>query len=368
MTEATQKMVLITTPSLDQFVNVSGVAAVVRGILTNCDGPNITYRTVIIGKSDNQRRGLAWAFEQLAVPFRFMLMVLRNRPHIIHINGPLNSLAILRDLILLILARSYSKHVIYHVHGGTYVSTEPSSRLMSRLIAVMLSLPALILVLGEREAKKIIRLYGADTARVGVLPNAVNVPRVLRKNDSSGPLKVLSLGRLSQEKGLDVLCAAFERDPDLRTDVILRLYGAGPMEQGLLPRFGAALGSSFVFGGVAHEEERDSAYDWADVLVMPSLCGEGLPMVLLEAMSMGVVPIATADGMIADVVVDGETGYLIQKNSPTAISDALKKALQEKENGAFEALSRRAHERILRRHSMHSYAAALKRFYSHVRS
>lgn len=368
MTKNSHKVILITTPSLDQSVNVSGVASVVRGILANCDGPDLTYQTVIIGKSDNRRRGLAWAFEQLTVPFRFMLMALRKRPHIIHINGPLNSLAIVRDLILLILARAYSKRVIYHLHGGTFVSTKPSSRLMSRLIAVVLSLPALILVLGEREAENIIRLYGAGKARVGVLPNAVKVPRVLAKKFNSGSLQVLSLGRLSKEKGLDVLCAAFEQNSDLRNNIILHMYGAGPMEQDLLPRLEATLGSSFVFGGVAHEEERNSAYNWADVLVMPSIRGEGLPMVLLEAMSMGVVPIATDDGMIPNVVIDGVTGYLIQKNAPADINSALKEALQAKGTGELETLSSRAHTTILQRHSMHAYATALKCFYSRVHS
>lgn len=368
MSDATRSVVLISTPSLDPSVNVSGVATVVRGIIESCDEHSWDFRTVMIGKSDNRRRGIAWAFDQLSVAFRFMGAVFYQRPQIIHINGPLNSLAVLRDTVLLILSRLYSRNVVYHLHGGSYVLVKPQSRLLHLVISGMLSLPALVLVLGEQEAESITRLYSVNRVRIRVLPNAVTAPQPMRKHESSGPLRVVSLGRLSPEKGLDVLCATFEQNPDLRNEVILHMYGAGPQEQELLPRLEAALGSSFVFGGVANKTERDAAYAWADVLVMPSLHGEGLPMVLLEAMSMGVVPIATDDGMIQNVVSDDDTGFIIAKSSTLALNNALKRALRAKASGNLGSMSCRAHNMIARHHSLKSYACELEGFYNHLGS
>ena len=368
MAKSPQKVALITTPSLNQSFNVSGVSSVVRGIIDSCRGGEWAFQPVIIGKSDNRRRGIVWALDQLSVPFRFLGAVMHCRPRLIHINGPLSSLAILRDAVLLVLARFYSRNVVYHLHGGLYVSTKPRSRLLEQIISGMLSLPGLVLVLGEQEAESITRLYGANKARVRVLPNAVTMPQTVQKRERQGPLKVLSLGRISPEKGIDVLCAAFEQDPYLRSDVILHMYGAGPLEDELVPRLEITLGSSFHFGGVAHEAERDAAYAWADVIVVPSRYGEGLPMALLEAMAAGVVPIATADGMITNVVSHGETGYIIEKNSPTALRDALKIALQAKEGGALKSVSSRTREIVSRRHSMRSYARTLERYYRDVQS
>lgn len=368
MSDVTQQIALITAPSLDPSVNVSGVSSVVRGIVDSCIGREWDFRTEIIGKSDTRRRGFAWALEQIGVPFCFLGALSRHRPHLIHINGPLNTLAVLRDFLLIILARIYTRNVVYHIHGGSYVSAAPSSKLIKQIITSLLSFPALILVLGEQEAERIISLYGVDEKFVRVLPNAVATHNIVPKRVSSPPLNVLSLGRISPEKGLAVLCETFEVHPELRNDVMLHMYGAGPQTQEVLGRLESSLGSSFVFGGVAKNERRDAAYAWADILILPSLRGEGLPMVLLEAMSWGVVPIATNDGLIANVIADAETGYLIEKNSQSDIYSALQKAVGAKASGALEHMSLRARNNILQNHSMQTYTTLLFQYYEYAQS
>lgn len=364
MSERESSVILITTPALNQAINVSGVATVVRGILDGCKGSRWHFRTVLIGKSDRRTRNLFWALAQVLVPFRFLAAIRSERPNIIHINGPLNTLAVVRDFVLLTIAKPFSARLVYHLHGGLYISQQPTSYFFRWMIKSLLQRPDAILVLGACEARKVVSLYGADPNRITILPNAVPISDIPEPpRDHSGRLRVLSLGRLSPEKGLEILCEAFERDARLRENIHLRMYGAGPLEDKLVPRFEAALGASFEFGGVIGATKRDEAFRWADVLIMPSLHGEGLPMVLLEAMSAGVVPIATADGMITDVLEDEKTGFLIAKSNSKAIADTLLVAKVARGQGKLKRMSRSGRALIAKRHSLRAYVNELVKLY-----
>lgn len=364
MTNAAPRTVLITTPSLDPGTNVSGVSTVVRGIVSHCTNSRWQFRTIIIGKTDRLNRGLLWALKQTMVPVRFLIELACRRPSIVHINGPLLHFAIARDLVLLGLAKLFPCRLVYHLHGGNYVSQRPTSGLLCWMISTLLTIPDAIIVLGRREAEDIVNLYGIDPARVTILPNAVSISPISYSRERLGPLRVLSLGRLSPEKGLDVLCDAVEGDAELCENIHLRMYGAGPLEAVLIPRLAAALGPRFEFGGVIGPSERDVELQWADILIMPSLRGEGLPMALLEAMAAGVVPIATDDGMISDVLQPYVTGFLIAKGSADSITQSMRKARSCREEGELETMSRTARKLIAQNHSLEAYSHALEKVYA----
>jgi glycosyltransferase involved in cell wall biosynthesis len=362
--------VLMTTPSLALERNVSGVASVVRAIIAasqRLEGPlKYCIKPQIIGKPDSRKRSVNWVLAQAAVPFAFVYSISRHRPCIVHINGPLNTLAILRDALLLLLARLFITRTVYHVHGGAYLHARPQAPLLRWVIARMLHHPAVVLVLSQREADSLAQLYGVEPERIRILTNAVEPPRKVSERLRDGPLRVLSIGRLSEEKGLATLCEAVETCTDLTEQIELRMYGAGELEGEITARLEMALGQRFRFGGVADADERAAAYAWADVVVMPSLWGEGLPMVLLEAMSAGVVPIATNDGSITDALRDRDNGILIPKDAPRALAEAFSRAVSMKADGTLTTYSAQAHNLVTRTYSMNEYASRLNKIYTEL--
>lgn len=86
-------------------------------------------------------------------------------------------------------------------------------------------------------------------------------------------------------------------------------------------------------------------------------------MVLLEAMSAGVVPIATADGMITDVLEDEKTGFLIAKSNSKAIADTLLVAKVARGQGKLKRMSRSGRALIAKRHSLRAYVNELVKLY-----
>ncbi len=140
---------------------------------------------------------------------------------------------------------------------------------------------------------------------------------------------VLAAGRLSPEKGFDVLLEAapsiLRRHPNAR----FVLFGEGA-ERAKLEARAAELGLAGRFAMPGFTAELDRFLPWADVVVLPSYT-EGLPNVALEASAAGVPIVATAVGGTPEVVKDGVTGLLVPSGRPSAMAEALNRLLDSGE-------------------------------------
>lgn len=126
--------------------------------------------------------------------------------------------------------------------------------------------------------------------------------------DPDQPLRVLYLGRLDRQKGvhrLDAVMAATERS---RLALTWRVVGKSIIESDA-PEPPSRI-VEIVEPAVTSADALAELYHWADVCVLLSSF-EGLPLTIMEAMRQGVVVVATDVGANAEVVRDGENGYLV---------------------------------------------------------
>jgi glycosyltransferase involved in cell wall biosynthesis len=141
---------------------------------------------------------------------------------------------------------------------------------------------------------------------VRVIPSGVEIPAQV--GSEASPLEVLYAGRLSAEKGvLDLVAAA--------DGIKLVVAGDGPLRE----RVPGALGF------VPHHE-LSKLYERAAVVACPSR-REGFGVACAEAMAHGRPVVASAVGGLLDLVVDGETGILVQPGDVPALSEALNRLL-----------------------------------------
>ena len=140
---------------------------------------------------------------------------------------------------------------------------------------------------------------------------------------------ILSVGRLSSEKGHQVLLEAFAR---LRfrfgEDIRLVLVGDGLLRDNLIEqsqRLGIRPSVEFV--GAVHQPELVRYYQECNVMCLPSFM-EGLPCVVAEAMACGKPVVASAVGGVPEIIDDGQTGLLVPSGDVDALSKALLRALE----------------------------------------
>ncbi|MCZ7554734.1 MAG: glycosyltransferase family 4 protein [Anaerolineales bacterium] len=115
----------------------------------------------------------------------------------------------------------------------------------------------------------------------------------------------LFVGRLSQEKGLDVLLKAWE---ELADKLPLKIVGHGPLAHEVQKKAGCLTAVEW-----AGQQPRDSVLALmreATVLVFPSICYEGFPMVLVEAFACGLPVIGAALGNTQSIIEVGRSGLL----------------------------------------------------------
>jgi len=172
-----------------------------------------------------------------------------------------------------------------------------------------------------------------DPARLVVIPNGVDVSpfdraeAVDRGSIGIPPGAVLALyvGRLDPQKGLPVLLEAAAIVAASRPDWHLALAGDGPDRRALQDRADGLPGLSGRVHWLGRRDDVPALLKGADLLVLPSLW-EGMPNVVLEAMAARRAVVATAVEGTEDLVIPGQTGWLVPPGEVAPLASALLEA------------------------------------------
>ena len=151
------------------------------------------------------------------------------------------------------------------------------------------------------------------------------------------------VGRLSEEKGVVNLIHAIPLVLDRQRDLEFTIIGDGPQYKEITGIVEADNLSSVVklTGWVPHAELPEHMNEM-QLLVLPSLT-EGLPTIALEAMACGTPVLATPVGGVPELIRDGETGFILENNSPHTIAQGIIRALSYPN---IEKIIRNAHTLI----------------------
>jgi glycosyltransferase involved in cell wall biosynthesis len=193
-------------------------------------------------------------------------------------------------------------------------------------------------VIANSEATKQALLRNApwlSPQRIEVIYNGIDLqpflqpsPRCLRTEwnvPQDAPLLGF-VGQLDERKGIDVLLAAFARVRRRVADARLVLAGRGPLQEMIASEVrrqnwnDAVLRPGFMDDVVAVMQA-------IDILLLPSLW-EGFGIVLIEAMAAGKPAIGTNTSSMPEIIVDGQTGYLVPPGDAEALARRAVELLQ----------------------------------------
>ena len=198
-----------------------------------------------------------------------------------------------------------------------------------------------LVTLTERDRDQYRELLGPE-ARIEAVPNAVAVGRE-RPDVPRAENIAVAAGRLSRQKGFDLLIRAWRRVAEQHPDWRLQIYGSGPRHDRLQARIDKlGLGDRVTLMGFT--EELDEELSRAALFILSSRF-EGLPMVLIEAMSLG-TPVVAYDCPTgpAELVEDGVTGLLVEAQNVPALAEAINRAIDDPE--LREAMGQAGQQRV----------------------
>ncbi len=147
-------------------------------------------------------------------------------------------------------------------------------------------------------------------------------------SDEADPVIIISVGRAVVKKGYDILLEALA-GIDAHYSWRFIHIGGGTLAQDLKQK-AAALGISqrIKWRGALAQEEVLEAYRGADMFVLASKIADdgdrdGLPNVLMEAQSQALACISTSVSAIPELIIDGETGLLVEQQNPEQLCEAI---------------------------------------------
>lgn len=256
------------------------------------------------------------------------------------------------DLLGWRAARRAGVPVVAIAHGWTGVTLKV--RLYETLDALVMRYLDATVCVSEATAARV-RRAGVPAARTVVIRNALDATPYDHADDgcrsrvealfagASRPQRiVVAVGRLSPEKGFDVLIDAAAVVCRQRVDTAFLLCGDGPLRTALARQIDdRGLTGRVVLAGFRGDLER--LLPGCDLAVSSSHT-EGLPVALLEAQAAGLPVVATAVGGTPEVVVDGATGWLVPPANAAALAEKVLAALADP--ARLQAMGRRGWQRV----------------------
>jgi glycosyltransferase involved in cell wall biosynthesis len=176
---------------------------------------------------------------------------------------------------------------------------------------------------------------------------------------------ILFVGKLSEQKGVDVLIRAVALVRAIIPDVRLKIVGGGP-EELKLQELAACLQATdhIVFAGKMSHQQVMRQYDEALCVVIPSKYVENCSMVGVEALSRGKVIIASRIGGLTDLVDEQETGFLVQPDDPGELADKIIYIMRNR--SLLHEMGERARAKYGRCFSRPTYSSALLSVYERI--
>jgi colanic acid/amylovoran biosynthesis glycosyltransferase len=200
-------------------------------------------------------------------------------------------------------------------------------------------------------------------ARIGV--DTANLDFTARPVNTGRPFEIISVGQLAPAKGTLILLKACKLLLDSGHNVILRLVGDGP-DRKRLESAAAGLGISqqVIFEGAQGHHRVLELYRSADFFALASFA-EGIPVVLMEAMAVGIPCVATRITGIPELIEDGVSGILVPPADAGSLAAALERLIVDP--SFRDSLGRNAHQKIMREYNfIHNLERVKELFELHI--
>lgn len=319
MSAASPKFVAIVGPAPGQPGGIASVMSYLQAELTSDDAVSISFL-------DTLRAGRWSMFRFLSALLQLLIfLVSRRGASVVHLNVSTRGSTYRKwcfSRICVLLRTPY----VCHLHGSKYETFYQSSPAVIKWLTRSLFKGShQTIVLGNHWRDFAVNALGLSTRQVVAIHNGTPEPEVTTSTDPEAQTgtRIAFSGRLSRAKGVYDLLQVGDLLHREVPNFSLLLMGECLDEKLLAEAKGRSYCTvtGWLTGQVVQKNLAQST-----VFILPSYF-EGLPMAMIEAMSLGLPVVVTPVGAISDVVTDGVEGFIRAPGDIDGLADALRKVI-----------------------------------------
>ena len=218
-----------------------------------------------------------------------------------------------------------------------HISAPLNRNLMTRILYRHL-FDMVVVTGGDKTRRELVERDGLAAHRVAAFPIGLDVEyfrpappdRDLRLEFAlpKGHLLVGLISYLRSYKGHEYFIEAARIISAQRDDVTFIIAGEGPEEQAIRTRI-ERLGLSSKIRLLGFRDDLLNVFRSCDVFASPSVEGDTIPQVLMQALAVGIPVVSTTVGSIPDVVIEGKTGFVVPPRDAGALAERIARLLDD---------------------------------------
>jgi glycosyltransferase involved in cell wall biosynthesis len=281
-----------------------------------------------------RRGGIGKLLTALHIQYKVLKAIINKQYDLLYMTLTATGPGFYKDLFIVALLKLFRKRVIFHFHNKG-ISTRQENKLDNLLYQFAFKNTQSILLSPHLyfDIEKYVKKENVFFCANGIPVTAGDSVTSTQPTDPNHPCRILFLSNMVIEKGVLILLQACkilkEKGLVFECHFVGEWVDITPGQfEILLSNYGL---TEYVFAhGKKYDEDKAHFFTHSDVFVFPTFYhNECFPLVLLEAMAYGLPVVSTLEGGIPDIVIESETGFLVQQKCATALSEKIELLIKQ---------------------------------------